>query len=263
MKTTEPVSIAFDDVGDGEPALLFLPGWCANRTVFRSLLEPAARHRRVLALDWRGHGGSVRTAADFGLEDLVDDAVAVIGAAGLRSVVPVALSHAGWVAIELRRRLGPDVVPAMVLLDWMVLGPPPSFLDALAGLQDPERWEAVRAGLFAMWTTGLDIPALATHIDEMAAYGFDMWARAAREIAASFAAHKTPLAALDALACPTLHVYAQPSDDDVLAAQLEASRARPWFHVYRLAASSHFPMFEVPEELVRAIEGFVAAATGA
>lgn len=88
MKTSGPVAIAFDDVGDGEPALLFLPGRCSNRTTFRSLLAPAARHRRALALDWLDHGGSVRTAADFGWEDLISDAAAVIGAAGLRSVVP-------------------------------------------------------------------------------------------------------------------------------------------------------------------------------
>ena len=106
MKTLTAVPVAFDDVGEDEAALLMLPGWCSNRTAFRPLLAPAGRHRRVLALDWRGHGGSERPRGDFGTAELVDDAVGVLDVAGVERVVPVALSHAGWVAIELWRRLG-------------------------------------------------------------------------------------------------------------------------------------------------------------
>ena len=61
--------------------------------------------------------------------------------------MPVALSHAGWVAVELRRRLGARRVPGIVLLDWMVLGTPSGFDGALAGLQDDTAWADVRAAL--------------------------------------------------------------------------------------------------------------------
>ena len=44
------VRIAYDDTGTGEPALLLMPGWCANRTVFRRLAPLLAKRRRVLAL---------------------------------------------------------------------------------------------------------------------------------------------------------------------------------------------------------------------
>ncbi len=44
MKTETAVPVAFDDVGEGEPALLMLPGWCSNRTAFRPLLAPASPH---------------------------------------------------------------------------------------------------------------------------------------------------------------------------------------------------------------------------
>jgi hypothetical protein len=62
----------------------------------------------------------------------------LFAATGARQVVPLAISHSGWVAIELRRRLG-SRMPVVVLLDWLVLEPPAPFLDALAALQDPER----------------------------------------------------------------------------------------------------------------------------
>ncbi|MCL6505968.1 MAG: alpha/beta hydrolase [Bryobacteraceae bacterium] len=57
----------------------------------------------TLALDWRGHGQSEKPAGDFGTADLADDAMAVIEASRAEQVVPVALSHAGWVAIRTGR----------------------------------------------------------------------------------------------------------------------------------------------------------------
>lgn len=46
--------ISYDDVGRGEPALLFLHGWGANRTVWQQVMERASRHRRAIAIDWPG-----------------------------------------------------------------------------------------------------------------------------------------------------------------------------------------------------------------
>lgn len=259
MLTSTSVHIAFDDMGDGEPALLCLPGWCAHRTVFRPLLANAGQRRRAIALDWRGHGGSGRPEGDYGTEHLVDDAVAVIERAGAGQIVPVSLAHAGWIGIELRRRLGAERIPGIALLDWMVLGPPPPFLDALAGLQDPASWQAVRLGLFDRWTTGVDLPALDDSIAEMARHGFDDWSRAGREIAAQFAAHGSPLLALERQqpACPVLHLYAQPADDDYLDAQRSYAESHPWFHVQRLNAQSHFPMLEVAPDVASALDDFV------
>jgi pimeloyl-ACP methyl ester carboxylesterase len=96
-------TISFDDKGAGEPAFLFMSGWCGSWSVFGSITEKCAARRRILALDWRGHGRSGATEGDFGTDALVGDALSVIEASEAESVVPVALSHAGWVAIELRR----------------------------------------------------------------------------------------------------------------------------------------------------------------
>ena len=248
----------YDDVGIGDPALLCIPGWCGDRTVFDGLVARASAHRRALCMDLPQHGTRPCTGADLGTADVVSDAVALLDERGVERVVPVALSHAGWAALALRRRLGPVRVPGIVLIDWMVQGAPPPFLEALAGLQHPTAWADVRAGLFAMWTTGLDIPALRDYVAEMDRYGALYWRRAGREIAAAFAAEGSPLAALERLdgSCPTLHVYAQPADDAVLDAQQDYAAAHPWFRVHRLAARSHFPMFEVPDEMAAVIEDF-------
>ncbi len=258
------VAIAYEDHGPTlGSTLLCLPGWCSNRTLFAPLIKAMAGRRRVLALDWRAHGDSERTPHDFGLPDLVEDALAVVAASGAETVVPVAVSHAGWVAIEMPRRLA-DRIPALVLMDWLVLDPPPPFLDALQALQDPDRWQQTRDQLFALWLTGAPARVGDQIRREMGGYGFEMWAHAGREIAAAYSRHGSPLHMLSSLP-PTrvLHVYAQPPDPGYLAAQEEFSRRHRWFTVRRLAASSHFPALEVPEATAAVVEAFLDEKRGA
>src|SRR5713101_2970013 len=89
--------ISYDDYGRGEPALLFMPGWCASRLAFTRLASLCCERHRTLALDWRGHGGSGSPSEDFGSQALAEDALKVIEASGAHNVVPVATAHAGWI----------------------------------------------------------------------------------------------------------------------------------------------------------------------
>lgn len=256
------VRVDYDDHGEGGPALLFLPGWCASRKVFADLPRQAATRRRVLALDWRGHSEPEAAPAPFGSDELVEDAIAVIEASGARSVVPVALSHAGWIAIELRRRLG-ERVAKLVLIDWLVQQAPPPFLRVLDALQSPDRWSIARDLLFSIWLRGVEDDELKCFLpSDMGAYGFEMWARAGREIGTSYRRWGSPLAALAGLEAPlpVLHLYAQPDEPEYLAAQRSFADRHPWYFVHRLEARSHFPMFEVPREMGARIENFVAPA---
>jgi len=254
------VRISYDDRGEGAPVLLFLPGWCVSRKVFADLPRLAAARRRVLALDWRGHGDSQAAPAPFGGEELVEDAIAVIEASGARSVVPVALSHAGWIAIELRRRLG-DRIAKLVLIDWLVQEAPPPFLRVPEASQSPDRWSSARDLLFSIWLRGIDDDELKCFIpSDMGAYGFDMWACAGRAIEAAYRRWGSPLAALADVEAklPVLHLYAQPDEPGYLAAQKSFAASHPWYSVVKLAARSHFPMFEVPQEMSAEIERFIA-----
>lgn len=254
------VRIRYDDRGEGGPVLLLLPGWCVSRKVFADLPHLSAARRQAIALDWRGHGESQAAPVPFGAEELVEDAIAVIEASGARSVVPVALSHAGWIAIELRRRLG-DRIAKLVLIDWLVQEAPPPFLRVLEASQSPDRWSTARDLLLSIWLRGVDDDALKCFIpSDMGAYGFDMWARAGREIEAADRRWGSPLAALAGLEAklPVLHLYAQPDDPRYLAAQQTFASGHPWYSVVKLDARSHFPMFEVPQEMSAEIERFIS-----
>lgn len=260
MTTTQLTAAGVDDLGSGEPALLLVPGWCGDRDVFDGLAARLADHRRTVVTDLRGQGDLTSAAEqDFDASAQVDDLVATLDAAGIDRVVPVALAHAGWFAVDLRRRLGAERVPGLVLVDWMPLGTPPGFADALAGLQDPGRWQEVRAALTQMWVSGIDTPAVHDYVAAMTTYGFTHWSRAGREISRGFA-QGSPLAVLAGLGgCPTLHLYAQPADPAYLALQADFALLHPWFQVRRLDAVSHFPMLEVPGTMACEIEEFACS----
>ena len=227
--------------------------------MFDPIWSGLAEHRRTITVDVPAHGQSPSPSTDFDAAAVVDAIIENLEVAGVEHVVPMTLSHAGWVGIELRRRLGPGRVPALVLLDWMVLGPPPGFLDALAGLQNQDSWQQVRDGLFDMWTSGVDVPAPNSYVASMGGYGYGHWNRAGREISAAFLAHGSPLTALEQLevACPTLHLYSQPTDDASLTSQQNYASTHPWFAVQRLGGSSHFPTLEVPRDITTYVEDFL------
>ncbi|GAC1690953.1 MAG: alpha/beta fold dioxygenase AqdC [Ktedonobacteraceae bacterium] len=256
----ENVRIVYDDMGQGEPALLFTPGWCASRTMYRELMSLCSVHRRTLTLDWAGHGDSDLPAWDFGASSLIEEAVAVIEASHVQHIVPVTNAHSGWIAIELRRRLG-ERIPKIVFLDWIIAEAPAAFLNILQGIQDPEHWQQAREQLFSTWLASVDNQKVKHFVrDIMGSYGYDMWKRSGREIAHAYAQAGSPLQELATLQPPvtSLHLYTQPDDPTYLAIQQGFAEKHPWFNVQKIAAPSHFPMIEVPQQVAQAIERFVA-----
>jgi pimeloyl-ACP methyl ester carboxylesterase len=260
---TDQIKIDYDDLGQGEPALLLTSAWCMSRAGFAQLPQKLATNHRVLALDWRGHGNSDKPEGDFGAAELLEDAIAVIKASGAQSVIPVSMHHSGWVAIELRRRLG-DRVAKIVHLDWVVFPPPEPYMNLVNGLADPQGWQQAREMLFTIWQTGVvNPPELVEFIKgEMASYGQEMWTRSGREIAASFAKFGFPLQALSQLdpPVPTLHIYAQPKDPGYLAAQQDFAAKNPWFQVHQVDADSFFIQFDAADQVAETIERFISAA---
>ncbi len=258
------LGLGVDDLGQGEPALLLLTGWCSSRERWAKAAPLLAEHRRVVSFEWRGHGESRPPAGDFGTAEMVQDALSVIDAAGLETVIPCSASHSGWVAIELRRRLG-ERIPAIVHLDWMVHEPSSAYMDLLSELQDPDSWPHARDTLFDIWRAGDESEAIAAAIEVMRGQSAEMWMRSGREIEASYRRAGSPLRALSAF--PTVpavrHVYGQPPAPAYLEAQEQFAAEHDWYSVHRLDASTHFSMIEAPSEVAGEIEQVAATAARA
>jgi pimeloyl-ACP methyl ester carboxylesterase len=86
-----------------------------------------------------------------------------------------------------------------------------------------------------------------------------MWARAARAVSKAYADLGSPFQLLTRLrpAVPVLHLYAEANEPGYLAMQKSFAARHRWYRVRKLRARSHFPTFEAPEEIARAIEKFV------
>lgn len=257
---SDGLRIRYDVRGRGEPAVLCLPDWCDDRRGFARLVPLCAASRRTLALDWVAHGESDRPDHDFGLEDLVDNAQAVLAEARVREVLAVCSGGAGWVGIRLARELGRRL-QGLVLLDWHLFEPPAGYREDLRRLRDPERWSGVRDAWLGSWTEGATDPGLLAQVRHgFGAADAPMWSRAARELEGCYEEHASPLAALLELAHPprVLHLVTQGGGLAEDANQRQFSERHPWFRMQRLACRSHFPALEVPEQVADAIEAFLA-----
>ena len=249
------LGLGYDDLGAGAPALLLLTGWCSSRARWARAAPLLARSRRVVSFEWPGHGDSRPASGDFGHAEMVNDALAMIDAAGLEKVIPCAASHSGWVALELSRRLG-DRVPAVVHLDWLLFEPSGPYMALLDQLQDSGRWPAARDRLFEIWRAGVEDPHIDAAIDVMNRHGGEMWIRSGREISRAYRSAGSPLAAYSAMDRPprVTHVYGQPPGDEYLEAQQRFAAEHDWFSVRRIDVRTHFAMIECPELVAEAIE---------
>ncbi len=260
MAAEHRFTLGCEDRGRGEPALLLLTGWCSSRGRWAHAAPLLARHRRVVSLDWRGHGDSAPAGGDFGTADMVQDALDVIEATGLETLIPCSASHSGWVAIELARRLGPRV-PAIAHLDWLLVEPSDPYMALLHQLQTEDGWPQARDKLFEIWRAGDDSPEVAEVIEVMNRQGADMWMRSGREIEGEYRREGSPLRALAELDPPrrVVHIYGQPASPEYLEVQQQFAAEHDWFSVRRIDAHTHFSMIEAPEVVADAIDELAGA----
>jgi pimeloyl-ACP methyl ester carboxylesterase len=104
------------------PTLLLLHGWTAEAdTQFFSAYEALAERYSFVAPDHRGHGRGMQAVTPFTLEDVADDAAALVRRLGVGPVVTVGYSMGGPISLLLAER-HPELVAGMVLqataLEW-------------------------------------------------------------------------------------------------------------------------------------------------
>ena len=118
------------------PTLLLLHGWTASADLqFFTAYEELAADFSFVAIDHRGHGRGMRSAAKFQLEDAADDAAALIEHLGVGPVILVGYSMGGPLSLLVTKR-HPHFVEGMVVeataLEWN------------ATLNERLRWKTVR-----------------------------------------------------------------------------------------------------------------------
>jgi pimeloyl-ACP methyl ester carboxylesterase len=129
----------YDRSGSGEPELLFVPGWCCDRTAFQPQFDHFATTHAVTSLDLRGCGLSDKPDDGYEIRDFADDVARFCAEVGIERPVVVGHSLGGMIGVELAAR-HPTVPRALVLVDPGPIDPLPStvrlfesFAEQLAG----------------------------------------------------------------------------------------------------------------------------------
>ena len=246
----ESKTLAYDVAGNGDPPLVFLHGWCGDRSFFAPQFDHFSATHRVVALDLPGHGESP-APAECTIDALASEVVALVGHLELEPSVLFGHSIGAMVALALTQQM-PDLVRAVVMTD-----PPPL---------SKEVWKGFAAELIPSFQ-GPDGPAGRRRFVEQMFLPTDDADRRAQIIKTMCAVPNAiaipmvkAMAAFDSVAVlrecdvPILVIAsAVPTNDSSFLLQ-----ANPTITIGQTVGAGHFHQLEVPEQVNPMIERFLS-----
>ena len=246
--------LGYDVAGAGEPALLFLHGWCGDRSFFAPQYDHFSPWHRVVAVDLPGHGTSA-VPEEYAIEAFARSVAELAADLHLSRTVVFGHSIGAMVALALSQTT-PELVGAVALID-----PPPlnqevwkGFAPQLIGsFSGPDGPTGRREFVEQMFLPTDDATRRAKIIETMTAVPNDIAIPLVEAIAAF-----DGLAVLGQCEVPVLTISsAVPTND---AASLLA--ANPSMTIGQTVGAGHFLQLEVPEQVNPMIERFLAMLPG-
>ena len=242
MFTEQTLHIAYDDVGNGDPAIVLLHGLFADRTYYQAQVRHLSRRHRVLNVDLRGHGDSAIPEQGYSLDILADDVVRVCEQAGVNRAVFCGHSMAVALRVALRR---PALAAGLVLLDGVVLLPP-AVREQQRGLVQALQTDGWREALLGFFPSvaGAAAERVRADISAMPRYYVEP---IMRDIVSSNSAEE-----LAALRCPLLYVHSH------MPADLERLRqVQPDAIIEEIPGAGHWSMLTAPDRVNALLDQFL------
>ena len=242
--------LAYDTAGQDEPPLLFLHGWCGDRSFFGPQFEYFSATHRVVSVDLPGHGHSP-TPSVYSVEAFATDVAALARRLGVRQVVAFGHSLGAMVALALSQQ-APELVSAVVMVD-----PPPLSKEVWQGFaaqlipsfQGPDGPSGRRKFVEQMFLSTDDADRRAQIIETMCAVPNDT-AISMVEAMAAF----DSVAVLRQSHVPVLVIgSAVPTNSSNFLLE-----ANPAITIGQTVGAGHFHQLEVPEQVNPMIERFLS-----
>lgn len=108
--------INYSVIGQGEPALVFVHGWCCDGEVWKYQVPYFSKNHTVVTIDLGGYGKSGHNRDNWTMEMFGRDVKAVVDNLGLNKVILIGHSMGGPVIVA-AQRLIPEKVIALVGAD--------------------------------------------------------------------------------------------------------------------------------------------------
>lgn len=244
-------TIAYDLLGRGSPALIFIHGWSCDRAYWSGQLNTFAKHSCVVAVDLGGHGASSLGRRSWTIETFGADVAAVVEHLDLARAVLVGHSMGGDVAVAAARRLVGRAAGIVWVDTYKRLGTvrTPEQLRQILEPLDSDFAGVTRARVRGMFAPGCDLAL----VERVAADISAAPPSVAREALASSLAYAGEVPnALRELGLPVVAINAmdEPTDTDAL--------RRHGVDVVLMPSVGHFPMLERPEAFNATLASIVA-----
>ena len=102
--------ITYNVVGKGEPALIFIHGWCCDSRYWENQLSSFSKNHRVITIDLAGHGNSSSNRTDYTMLSFAKDIKAVINKEKINRAILIGHSMGGGVIVEAARLMPKKVI---------------------------------------------------------------------------------------------------------------------------------------------------------
>jgi pimeloyl-ACP methyl ester carboxylesterase len=245
------VRLAYDTAGAGDPPMIFVHGWCCDRSYFAPQAGHFSAAHAVVAVDLRGHGESSAPNPGPGAYDiavLADDVLAVAAAASLRQ--PVLVGHSLGALIGLACAARPGAIRALVMVD------PAPITNEPAKAFFRESVDAVRADHDQSWrTTFVNGMFLPTDVARRHAI-IDRFPAVAPGIAAATLRAMGEFDGATVLGNATVPVLSVGSAVPANSAA-DLRSACPAITIGQTVGAGHFIQLEVPDQVNAMIERFM------
>ena len=251
--------IMVEELGVGSPALVFVHGWCLDRTMWTRQLVTIAPDHRVVLVDLPGHGESGRERASWAMLDYGRDLLTVLVELELEDAILIGHSMGAPVCLE-AARLAPDRVRGVIGVDALhdagreLDG---ALFDSLIAAYEADFEGTCREGVAVMFTGSSESALIEQVTRQMCGSDPEIALPLFRsfrgyDLAEALAAVDVPLRAVNA---------------DMQATNIEANRVHaPDYDVRLIEGAGHFLMLEHPHQfndaLAWAVEDLMRATAG-
>lgn len=240
----------YERAGHGGPELLFVHGWCCDRTAFRPQFEHFARTSAVTSVDLRGCGESDHPDDGYGIPDFAEDLAQFCVEVGIEKPVIAGHSLGGMIAVELAAQQ-PSLPAALVLVDPGPIDPLPTtvefFEEFVEQLEGPTGEDVRR----------LYVADMGARDPELAQWIVDLMCSVPLPIAAAVIRGVIAWNGVEAFARCTVPVLLLRSDLGEDPDALRLRRIKPDLQVGITVGAGHFHQLEVPDQVNAMIERFL------